>query len=134
MRKCKLCVTKNMRHDVGQYCITCGESFSLCNTCDERYCFGEHVLAVGNQKNYKANKEICILTLKYMSFRFIISVCSTIIYLCFHLANANSSSDAVLDCYDGCILHCYINSRHQPELKNNEKAKKQTLETRTSSM
>jgi hypothetical protein len=46
MRKGKLCVAKNKCRDVGQYCITCGESFSLCNACDERDCFHEHVSAI----------------------------------------------------------------------------------------
>ena len=46
MRKCKLCAAKNKRHDVGQYCITCAEKFSLCSTCDERDCFREHVSSI----------------------------------------------------------------------------------------
>lgn len=49
MRKCKLCAEEGKRRDVGQYCITCGESYSLCNKCDERDCFGQHV------KNIKRN-------------------------------------------------------------------------------
>ena len=43
MRKCKLCIEGGKRRDVGQYCVTCGESFSLCNKCDQRDCFSEHI-------------------------------------------------------------------------------------------
>jgi hypothetical protein len=47
MRKCKLCVVKHgKRRDVGQYCFTCGESFSLCNTCEDRDCFRDHVVEI----------------------------------------------------------------------------------------
>ena len=43
MRKCKLCIEKGKRRDVGQFCATCGESFSLCNKCEDRDCFDEHI-------------------------------------------------------------------------------------------
>jgi hypothetical protein len=43
MRKCKLCMEAGKRRDVGQYCATCGESYSLCNKCDARDCFDEHI-------------------------------------------------------------------------------------------
>jgi len=43
MHKCKLCLEKGKQRDVGQYCITFGESYSLCNNCNERDCFGEHI-------------------------------------------------------------------------------------------
>jgi len=43
MRKCKLCIEGGQRRDVGQYCITCGESYSLCNKCEDRDCFDEHI-------------------------------------------------------------------------------------------
>jgi hypothetical protein len=46
MHKCKLCLERGKRRDVGQYCITCGESFSLCTKQDDRDCFDEHVKAV----------------------------------------------------------------------------------------
>jgi hypothetical protein len=56
MRKCKLCLENGKQHDVGQYCNTCGESFSLCNKCDNRDCFAEHIkkikrIARQNKKN-----------------------------------------------------------------------------------
>jgi hypothetical protein len=41
MRKCKLYIEGGKQCDVGQYCITCGESYSLCNKCDSRDCFDE---------------------------------------------------------------------------------------------
>ncbi len=41
MRKCKLCIEGGKQCDVGQYFITCGESYSLCNKCDSRDCFDE---------------------------------------------------------------------------------------------
>ena len=41
-RKCKLCLEQGKRRDVGQYCFTCGESTTCCNTM-ERDCFSEHV-------------------------------------------------------------------------------------------
>ncbi len=40
--KCKLCLEQGKRRDVGQYCFTCGESTTCCNT-TERDCFSEHV-------------------------------------------------------------------------------------------
>jgi hypothetical protein len=43
MRKCKICLDQGKRRDVGQYCITCGESYSLCNKCDDRDCFNDHI-------------------------------------------------------------------------------------------
>ncbi len=43
MRKCKLCIEGGNRCDKGQYCVICGESFSLCNKCDQRDCFSEHI-------------------------------------------------------------------------------------------
>ena len=43
MRACKICIQKGKCCDVGQYCATCGESFSLCNTRKDRDCFHEHV-------------------------------------------------------------------------------------------
>jgi hypothetical protein len=43
MCKCKLCLENGKQHDVGQYCNTCGESFSLCNKCNNRDCFAEHI-------------------------------------------------------------------------------------------
>jgi len=48
MRKCKLCLANNKRCDVGQYCVTCGESFSLCNKTEdkEKDCFLKHVSAI----------------------------------------------------------------------------------------
>jgi len=46
MRKCKLCIANNKRRDVGQYCFTCGESFSLCSKCEDRDCFREHVSSI----------------------------------------------------------------------------------------
>ena len=46
MRKCKLCLEQGKRRDVGQYCFTCGESYSLCNTCESRDCFNEHVKSI----------------------------------------------------------------------------------------
>ncbi len=43
MRKCKLCIEGGKRRNFGQCCITCGESYSLCNKCDARDCFDEHI-------------------------------------------------------------------------------------------
>ncbi len=43
MRKCKLCIEGGKRRDVGQYCVTCGEIYSLCNKCYARDCFDEHI-------------------------------------------------------------------------------------------
>ena len=33
MKKCKICIEGGKHRDVGQYCATCGESYSLCNKC-----------------------------------------------------------------------------------------------------
>ncbi len=41
---------KNKWHDVGQYCITCGEGFSLCNACDERDCFHKQLSSIKQRK------------------------------------------------------------------------------------
>jgi hypothetical protein len=48
MRKCKLCLSNNKRCNVGQYCVSCGESYSLCNKTEEREkdCFLKHVSAI----------------------------------------------------------------------------------------
>ncbi len=48
MRKCKLCLANGKCCDVGQYCVTCGESFSLCNKIDDKEndCFLKHVKAI----------------------------------------------------------------------------------------
>jgi hypothetical protein len=46
MRKCKLCLDQGKRRDVGQYCITCGESYSLCNKCEDRDCFSDHIKSI----------------------------------------------------------------------------------------
>jgi len=43
MHKCKLCIETGKRHAVGQYCVTCGESYSLGDKCDAKDSFGEHV-------------------------------------------------------------------------------------------
>jgi hypothetical protein len=43
MWKCKICIEREKRRDVGQYCMSCGESCSLCDKCDDRDCFREHV-------------------------------------------------------------------------------------------
>jgi hypothetical protein len=45
-RKCKRCLEKNIRRDVGNYCKTCGLGVSLCNKCDDRDCFDEHVKSI----------------------------------------------------------------------------------------
>ena len=45
-RKCVRCKEKNMRNDVGTFCLTCGEHFPLCNDPKgdvKRNCFEEHV-------------------------------------------------------------------------------------------
>jgi hypothetical protein len=42
MRKCKICLEQGKRWDVGQYCFTCGESTSCCDT-KERDCFNKHI-------------------------------------------------------------------------------------------
>jgi len=42
MRKCKLCLEQGICCDVGQYCISCGESYSLCNS-EGRNFFHEHL-------------------------------------------------------------------------------------------
>ncbi len=46
MRKCKLCFEQGKRGVVGQYCFTCGESYSLCNKCESRDCFNEHIKSI----------------------------------------------------------------------------------------
>jgi hypothetical protein len=46
MRKCKICIEREKRRDVGQYCMSCGESFSLCDKCNDRDCFREHVTRI----------------------------------------------------------------------------------------
>ncbi len=55
MRKCKLCIEGEKRHDVGQYCITCGESYSLCSKCEDRDCFDEHIKRIKRQSKKNGN-------------------------------------------------------------------------------
>lgn len=55
MRKCKLCLERGKRRDVGQYCFSCGESYSLCNS-EGRDCFNEHVKSIKRiTRNTKKN-------------------------------------------------------------------------------
>jgi hypothetical protein len=56
MRKCKLCAEARKRRNVGQYCVTCGESYSHCNKCDERDCFNEHVKKI--KRNTRQSKKM----------------------------------------------------------------------------
>jgi hypothetical protein len=48
MRKCKLCLAQNKHCDDSFYCVTCGESYSLCIKSMEREkdCFLKHVSAI----------------------------------------------------------------------------------------
>ena len=55
-RKCKLCFEDGKRRDVGQYCITCGENYSLCNKCDDRDCFGEHIKRIKRTTRHTSKK------------------------------------------------------------------------------
>jgi hypothetical protein len=43
MRKCKLCFEAGKQRDVGQYCASCREGYSLCNKCGYQDCFSEHI-------------------------------------------------------------------------------------------
>jgi hypothetical protein len=61
MRKCKLCLANGKCCDVGQYCVTCGESFSLCNKIDDKEndCFLKHVKAV-KRITWQTNKNAAV--------------------------------------------------------------------------
>ena len=65
MRKCNLCAEAGKHHDVGQYCVTCGESYSLCNKCDERDCFNEHVKKI-KRNTRQSEKMGAYLKYKYV--------------------------------------------------------------------
>jgi len=55
MRKCKLCFEAGKRRDVGQYCASCGEGYSLCNKCGDRDCFSEHIKKIKRTTRHSKN-------------------------------------------------------------------------------
>ena len=54
-RKCKLCYEEGKRRDVSFYCITCGESFSMCTKGDGRDCFKTHVESIRRKTRHSYN-------------------------------------------------------------------------------
>jgi hypothetical protein len=68
MRKCKLCLANNKHCDVGQYCVTCGESFSLCNKTEdkEKDCFLKHVSAIKKRITRQTKKMQLYLSIYFI--------------------------------------------------------------------